>query len=62
MLHEIRGKKELVRRKVEATKKKLRTKSKESRKELTQTEVKNEIFNLEFLMPMRTHQANIIVK
>lgn len=41
MLKDIRGKKEFVKRKVEATKKNLRRKNKKSRKELTQTEVKN---------------------
>lgn len=41
MLKEILEKKDFVKWKVEATKKSLRRKNKKSRKELTQTEVKN---------------------
>lgn len=47
MLHELRGKKELIRRKVEETKKKLQRKSKKSRKKLTQTEGKRSLIHQE---------------
>ncbi|XP_042120041.1 coiled-coil domain-containing protein 178 [Peromyscus maniculatus bairdii] len=47
MLHEIREKQELVRKKVAATKKKLQRKSKKSRKELTKTEGKGSIIHQE---------------
>ncbi|XP_031220934.1 coiled-coil domain-containing protein 178 isoform X2 [Mastomys coucha] len=47
ILHDIRKRKEHVKRKVEATKKKLRRKSKKSRKELTRTEGKVTIIHQE---------------
>ncbi|XP_052011617.1 coiled-coil domain-containing protein 178 [Apodemus sylvaticus] len=47
MLHDIRKRKERVKRKVDATKKKLRKRSKKSRKELTKTEGRGSIIHQE---------------
>jgi hypothetical protein len=55
MLHNIRKRKERVKKNVDATKKKLLKKSKKSRMELTRTEVKISVFNLLFLTSMKTH-------